>query len=166
MQTLVKKAQHGDPDAFVALMEECKSSLYRVARGYFANEADIADAMSETVLLAYEHLSELKQTRYFKTWLIRILINVCNQTKQREKRYEPVEFVPELSYLDQSFSDLEFREMLTSFPEDCQMIILLYYGEQFRVWEIADILGINENTVKSKLQRSRERLRKEILYQM
>ena len=163
MQFLIKKAQRGDPEAFVELMEACKTSMYRVARGYFSNDADIADVMAETVLLAYEHLSELKKERYFKTWLIRILINVCNKTKKKQKRCEPVEIVPELPYLERSFSNLEFREMLSSFPEDCQIILLLYYGEQFTVREIAEILGLKENTVKSKLQRTRERLRKEIL---
>lgn len=164
MQFLIKKAQSGDPEAFVELIEICKTSLYRVAKGYFTSEAEIADAMAETVLLAYEHLPEVRQGKYFKTWLIRILINVCNKTKRRIARYEPVEIVPEISYLDQSFSDLEFREMLSSFPEDCQMILLLYYGEQFSVREIADLLDLKENTVKSKLQRTRERLRKEILH--
>lgn len=163
MRFLIKKAQRGDPDAFVELMECCKSSMYRVAKGFFFSEEDIADVLAETVLLAYEHIAEVKQPKYFKTWLIRILINVCNKTKQTQKFYEPVEIVPEITYLDKSFSDVEFQEMLSSFPEDCQMILLLYYGEQFTAKEIAKILGVNENTVQSKLRRTRERLRNEIL---
>ncbi|MGN0354361.1 MAG: RNA polymerase sigma factor [Muricoprocola sp.] len=164
MQLLINKAQKGDPDAFVELMESCKGSMYRVAKGFFFSDADIADAMAETVLLAYEHLSELKQEKYFKTWLIRILINVCNNMKRKQKVYEPVEIVPERSCLDDGFSDLEFREMLSFYPEDCQIILLLYYGEQFTTREIADILRIKESTVRSKIHRVRNSLRKDILY--
>lgn len=163
MSVLIKKAQRGDPDAFVELMESCKGSMYRVAKGFFAGDADIADAMAETVLLAYEHISELKQEKYFKTWLIRILINVCNKMKRRQKVYEPVDTLPETGDLEQGFSDLEFREMLSAYPEDCRLVLLLYYGEQFTTREIAEILGIKEGTVRSKLHRTRENLRKDLI---
>lgn len=159
MQILVKKAQKGDPEAFVTLIEENKSSLYRVAKGFFQSEDDIADVISETVLSAYEHIAELKKTEYFKTWLIRILINICNQLLREKKRCEVTEVFPEIRYLENDFSNVEFREMLSSFPEDCRMILLLYYGEQFTTKEIAKILGMKENTVKSKLRRSRSSLR-------
>lgn len=164
MQLLIKKARQGDPEAFVELMESCKSSMYRVAKGFFYRDADIADAMAETVLLAYEHISELKQEKYFKTWLIRILINVCKHMSQKQKVYESVDLIPEISYLDKGFSDLEFREILSSYPEDCQMILLLYYGEQLTTKEIANILGIKESTVRSKIHRVKNNLRKELVY--
>ena len=166
MQILVKKAQKGDPEAFVSLIEQNKNSLYRVAKGFFQNEADIADAISDTVLSAYEHITELKKAEFFKTWLIRILINSCNQMLRERKKCEVVERLPEMRYLENDFSDIEFREMLSSFPEDCQTIMLLYYGEQFTTREIANILGMKENTVKSKLRRTRGALRDALLYSL
>ncbi len=159
MKMLVKKAQKGDADAFVALIESCKSSMYRVAKGFFRSEDDIADAISDAVLSAWEHISDLRRAEFFKTWLIRILVNSCNQMMRERKNCDLVEVLPETRYLEQEFSDVEFREMLSSFPEDCQMILLLYYGEQFTTREIAGILGIRENTVKSKLYRTRGALR-------
>lgn len=166
MQILVKKAQKGDPEAFVSLIESSKSGMYRVAKGFFQSEDDIADAISETVLSAYEHIRELKKTEYFRTWLIRILINVCNQMVRERKRCEVTELFPEIRYLENNFSDVEFRELLSSFPEDCRTILLLYYGEQFTTREIAEILGMKENTVKSKLRRSRGTLRENIVYSL
>jgi RNA polymerase sigma-70 factor (ECF subfamily) len=56
--------------------------------------------------------------------------------------------------------------MLASFPEDCRTILLLYYGEQFTTREIAEILGMKENTVKSRLRRSRESLRETMVYSL
>ena len=78
MNYLIKKARQGDTDAFVELMERQKQSMYKVARSYLHREEDIADAMQETVLDCYEKLGQLKSDRYFSTWLIRILINNCN----------------------------------------------------------------------------------------
>lgn len=164
MQMLVKRARRGDAEAFVELMESCKSSMYRVAKGFFQCEDDVADVMAETVLLAYEHISELKNVSHFKTWLIRILINSCNRLKREQKKYELVGEERETGYIENSYSDLEFREMISAYPEDCQMILLLYYGERFTTREIAEVLGMNENTVRSKLRRTRENLRDTILF--
>ncbi len=159
MQILVKKAQKGDADAFVELIEASKSSMYRVAKGFFRSEDDIADAISDAVLSAWEHIAQLRRTEYFKTWLIRILINSCNRMLRERRRCDVVEVLPEARCLEREFSDVEFREMISSFPEDSQMILLLYYGEQFTTREIAEILGIRENTVKSRLHRARGALR-------
>lgn len=61
-----KKAQRGDADAFVELIEQNKQAMYKVARSYLSCEADIADAMSEAVLSAYEHLGNLNLLRISK----------------------------------------------------------------------------------------------------
>jgi RNA polymerase sigma-70 factor (ECF subfamily) len=166
MKLFVKRAQRGDPEAFVSLIEANKSGMYRVAKGFFQSEDDVADAISETVLSAYEHIGELKKAEYFRTWLIRILINVCNQMVREHRRCEVTEVLPELRYTENDFSNVEFQEMLASFPEDCRTILLLYYGEQFTTREIAEILGMKENTVKSRLRRSRESLRETMVYSL
>ena len=163
---LVKRAQREDVGAFVELMEKYKTALYKVAKSYLGSEDDIADAISETVLSAYEHIGDLKRSEYFRTWLIRILINCCNGMLRERKRCEVTEVFPEIRYLENDFSNVEFREMLSSFPEDCRTILLLYYGEQFSTREIAQILEMKENTVKSKLRRSRNELRETIVYSL
>lgn len=55
-----KKAQKKDDQAFVELMERCKSGMYKVARSYLKDDADIADAIQETVINCYEHIGRLK----------------------------------------------------------------------------------------------------------
>ena len=79
MELLVKKAKRGDAEAFIELIEKNKLSMYRVARGFLKEEEDVADAMSETVLTCYEKVGSLRQDAYFKTWMIRILINHCKE---------------------------------------------------------------------------------------
>ena len=75
MKELIRRAREWDGDAFVELMEMHKQAMYKVARSYLDRDADVADAISDTILDCFEHLQSLKEPKYFKTWLIRILIN-------------------------------------------------------------------------------------------
>ncbi len=77
-EELLLRARACDGDAFVELMELHKQSMYKVAKAYLKREEDVADAISETILDCFEHLESLRETRYFGTWLVRILINNCN----------------------------------------------------------------------------------------
>ena len=77
MENLVKKAKSGDSNAFSQLIRMNTQSMYKVAWAYLKNDEDVADAISETILNCYEKLSTLKKDSYFKTWMIRILINNC-----------------------------------------------------------------------------------------
>lgn len=155
---LVRQAKKGDADAFVKLMEENKMTMYKVAKSYLWNEEDVADAMSETVLSAFEHIKELKKPEYFKTWLIRILINQCKLILQKRQRYYPTEEMLESVSEDKAFSNLEFMDMLTELPERDRSLFVLYYGEGYTIKQISEILDINENTVASRLSRGRKKL--------
>ena len=79
MENLVKKAKSGDSGAFAQLIRMNTQSMYKVAWAYLKNDEDVADAIQETILKCYEKLSTLKKDSYFKTWMIRILINNCNE---------------------------------------------------------------------------------------
>lgn len=92
--TLAKK---GDREAFISLMESNKISMYRVAKSILHNECDIEDAMQNTIILAYEKIYKLKKNDYFKTWLIRILINECNKVHKKNKKTISLEKVKEES---------------------------------------------------------------------
>lgn len=155
---LIKRAQKHDTDAFIQLIEEYKTALYKVAKTYLKNEEDVADVIQGTILSAYEHIGELKTVSYFKTWLIRILINHCTDVVRQQKRVVSMEQAEEQTgtFLE---SDYEFYELIRELPEKDRTIFLLYYGECFNAHEIAELLGWNENTVKSRLQRGRKKLK-------
>lgn len=161
----VKRAQRGDTGAFAALIEENKMALRRIAHGFFESEEDVADVLQETVLNAFEHLPELKNARYFKTWLVRILINNCNSLYRENRRSVPFDELPETVPAAPPPSDLEFFEMLRSLPPDSRLIFQLYYGERFTTREIAGMLKMNESTVKSRLSRGKKQLREGLRFQ-
>lgn len=80
IKRLTRKAQRDDEHAFESLAYALSASLYRVAASCLSsNEADIADALQDTLIAAWNSIHTLRQSRYFKTWLIRICINSCRQ---------------------------------------------------------------------------------------
>lgn len=162
MSILVKKAQRGDAEAFIALMEENKMTLRRVAYGYLQNEEDVADAIQDTILDAFEYMEDLKKAEYFRTWLVRILINNCTRIYRQKQKIVSINEDLYTGVYENSDSDLEFKEMIKSLPEDSRVIFQLYFGEQFTIREISEILHIKENTVKSRIHRGKEQLRIEM----
>ena len=159
MQELVEKAVRGDADAFLELMEMNSLSMYKTARGILKNDNDVSDAIQHTILTSFEKIHKLKNPQYFKTWLIRILINECNQILRHYKKVNTIEEVPETPRQDKTLAEFEFKEMLEQVDEKYRVILVLYYEQGFKISEIAELLELNENTVKTRLARAREQIR-------
>ena len=73
-------------DDFSLKILECERTLYRIAMSMLKNETDCEDAVQMAILTAFEKLDTLKNEQYFKTWLVRILINVCNKQLNERKK--------------------------------------------------------------------------------
>ena len=86
MEKLIKEAKAGNPDAFTRLMKSQMQNMYKTAGAILINDEDIADAVSETILACWENMHSLKEDRFFKTWMTRILVNKCNDII-RKKQY-------------------------------------------------------------------------------
>lgn len=132
LKFLVRKAQKGDARAFIKLMDNNRQSMYKIARSFFSNEEDIADVIQDTIEICYRSLSDLKQTEYFRTWLIRILINRCKAVIKKNKREFPVETLPEQGEECMEMRNCEFEELMSSLDEKYRTVLLLYYGEGFK----------------------------------
>ena len=157
-----EKSEKRRRGSFIALMEQNRQSMIRIAFAYLGNEEDVADAMQETILSAFEKLDTLRRAEYFRTWLIRILINQCIAMRRHRSRTVPMSGAEEASQFYDFSTDLEFNDLLRTLPEDSRLIFQMYYGEQFSIGEIAQLLHMNENTVKSKIHRGREQLRSQM----
>ena len=75
MEKLVQKAKQHDKIAFTVLIEQNTKSMYKVAKAILKNDEDVADALQDTILTCWEKIGTLEKNEFFKTWLIRILIN-------------------------------------------------------------------------------------------
>ena len=155
---LIRKAKKGDKDAFCRLMDEQVQSMYKVASAYLKNDEDVADAIQDTILSCYENLKSLKQNRYFKTWMIRILINKCRDILQRKKQITYTDQKPEMPFYEEEYASKEWAQVLEPLDNKYRLVILLYYMEGFNIREISDILDMKESTVKSRLQRGRKQV--------
>ena len=161
VEQLVRRSKKRNPDAFTELMQLHERDMYRTASAILSQDADIADAMQETILTCWEKIDTLQKNRYFKTWMIRILINECNKIHRHYKNFSRAEELPEVPGQDMSIEEFEFKEMLGMLDESYRIILVLYYVEGFRIADIASILNMNENTVKTRLVRARMQLKQE-----
>ena len=161
MIQLVKRSISGDADAFLELMEKNSLAMYKVARGILDNDEDAADAMQDTILTCFEKIHTLKNPEYFKTWMIRILINNCNEMLRHKGRVFPTMEMEEGIFEEPGYVDCEWKEILASLDEKYQVVMLLYYSKSLSVKEIAALLEISQNTVLTRLSRARKQLRAE-----
>jgi RNA polymerase sigma-70 factor, ECF subfamily len=152
-------AKKGNEESFVRLIESCELSLYRVARGLLSNDSDCADAIQETILKSFRSIRKLKQPKYFKTWITRILINECHNILRKKQTVVPVEDI-EYYLSDRFLGDpaQSISEAIGELDEKHRAPVILYYYEDFSVKEIAELLEISTGTVKSRLNRARAKL--------
>ena len=158
MTEWIERAQNGDAEAFIRLMEANRQSLYKIARSFFSEEMDVQDAMSQTVLDCWEKLKTLRRPAYFKTWLIRILVNNCNDILRRRARVTYTDTLPERPADDPDPGDLGFQSLMALLDERTRPVLTLYYGECLKARQIAQILNIPIGTVTARLKRGREKL--------
>ena len=142
------------------MIEHCKQALYKTAIAMLKNDADAADAIQDTVLKCYENLRGLREPRFFKTWLTRILINQCKKIMKQRRNVVSLYEHPELECEGADTSQGEFLELLNQLEEQYRIVLYLHYVEEFSVKEIGVILELNENTVKTRLSRGRTKLKK------
>lgn len=157
-QELIARAKSHDSAAFSMLMQRHTGSLYKVAKAILKNDEDVADAMQETALSCWEKIDTLQSAQYFKTWLIRILINHCNTIRRKKNRYVLGALLPEESVWEDAYANAEWMELFECLGEKHRIVIVLYYVEGYRIREIADLLHISESAVKERLSTARKKL--------
>ena len=163
MSLLISKAKKHDKAAFQQLIEQQEKAMYQIAKSILKNDDDAADAMQETIMICWEKMDTLKKDRYFKTWLIRILINNCNAIIRKRMRSIEEDGIPEVCAQEEGYSNAEWENFLNCLDEKYRMIIMLYYVQGFKTREIADILQLNQNTVRGRLVTARNKLEEQYI---
>ncbi|AKN30045.1 RNA polymerase sigma factor [Clostridium carboxidivorans P7] len=146
-------------ETFIANVLEAESTLYHVSKSILTHDQDCEDAVQGAILKAYDKIDTLKKEQYFKTWLIRILINECYDLKRKEYPEVPYEEYFESAKAEdrKDYSELYFA--IRNLPERIRVTIVLYYVEGYSVEEIKQILEIPSGTVKSRLAKGRKLLK-------
>lgn len=152
---LVKKAKHGDAQAFVKLCEAYQTVLYNSAYKILLNNEDVADCLQETEIRVWQKISNIKNEKAFNTWIFRIMINSAKDILR--KRVEVVEFEDRNNEYNYVLPDLE--QELGKLSEKYRIPIVLHYYAGFSIKEIAEQLKLSTNTVKTRLSRGRLQLK-------
>ena len=160
MEQLVEKVKNGDKEAYSILIQDAKVELYSIAKSKAINEEDIKDILQETILSGYLNINQLKENKYFKTWLIRILINECNKFYRNQKREKALNqhYLETVSHNKGIENNIDIEDIISELDHLEKKIFKLYYEDKYTAKEISRILGIKTNTVKSKIRRGRKKI--------
>ena len=145
-------------EAFAKAVTEMTQTLYRVSCSQLPNEADREDAVQEALRRAWEKRGSLRNEEYLRTWVVRILLNVCHDIQREGKRMILAEEIPGPD-VPSAEEPVDLKECLLRLDERERIPILLYYLEGFDIGQIAAVLRIPRGTVKSRLHRGRDQLR-------
>lgn len=150
--------------AYFTFITEYKQAMYRIAFGYLGEERDALDAVDEAVYLGYLHRKELREPKYIKTWLTRILINECYRMIKQNRREIATEEIPEIPEISgRSAADtVSLKLALAGLPEELNKIIVLRYFGGYTIAETAEILNIPEGTVATRTRKALSVLRLEL----
>lgn len=146
-------------NTFIQKVTEIEDTLYRVAKTILLHDADCEDVVQEAILKAYDKLNTLKQEQYFKTWLVRILLNECYSIKRKEITKIPYEECFQNMKTEEKTDYNDLYIAIRALPEKIKITIVLYYVEGYSVEEIKQILKIPSGTVKSRLSKGRKLLK-------
>lgn len=155
---LVKLAKRQDAKAFSKLYETVYIDLYRFALYTLRHPQDAEDAVSEAVILAYEHMYKLRKDEAFRSWIFQILANVCK--KKARENSQKVELLNEEEpavEIDHGIA-YDVRKAFFILSEEEQQIIALSVFGGYNSKEIEKMLQINANTVRSKRSRALEKM--------
>lgn len=175
---LIERAQHGDHDAFAQLVLRHQRRVFSVIANLLRRPAEVEDLSQQVFLKAYLALPRFDFRAAFGTWLYRIAVNECFDHMRRQRtlkspqrsevQLDSPEKLERLMAVDKLASrpDPERRAELKQLvellfqrlPAQDRLLLTLREVEGFLVGEIAEVVQLNENTVKVRLFRARKRL--------
>ena len=133
-------------------------AYYRLAYSYTGNEADALDIIQESAYQAIRNAGSLKKPEFAGTWIYRIVVNTALDLLRKKKRLAPEEELSG-SWTEDRIPDPDLAAALKELPEKDRTLLLLRFFEELSFSGISEILGENENTVKTRYYRLLERLR-------
>ena len=165
---LLVKARAGDREAFELIVVAKGEPLFRTALAILGNEADARDATQEAFIASWHSFSRLRDVERFDAWMGRILINECRMALRRRRRVREVAVDETIDQSDRNFAPSppthspDFDDAFARLSVDQRAILVLHHLHGYGVRELGAWLGIPSGTVKWRLSRARNALRKEL----
>ena len=144
-------------DTIETVIRTYGNTLYRLCFVMLGNESDAEDAVQEAFIKYLQKAPQFENSDHEKAWLITVAINQCRDILRFRNRHPQInsEYLQELSACS---SDSGILEALMTLPEKFRLVLTLYYVEEYRIDEIARMIGKTPSAVKMRLQKGRKLL--------
>lgn len=179
-EQLIKRFQEGDLYAFEMIVHKYKNQLTNFVYNFLGNRIDAEDVVQETFLRVYKNKHRYKQIAKFSTWIYTIASNLAKTELRRRKRrklfsisqlgFEDKDYdIPDSAFspekvIEEDFKGREIRAEINKLPEKFREVVVLRDVQEFSYEEISRILHIPIGTVKSRANRGRLRLQKQLAH--
>lgn len=137
--------------------------LYAAAFNICRQQQDAEDAVQESLIRLYKHDGEFESDEHLKAWLFRVTVNAAKSMRRsfwNRNRTSYEEYMDTLVFEEPS--DRTLMDAVLALPEKYRIVVHLFYFEGYKTREIAEILELSENTVKTRLLASRKRLKADL----
>jgi RNA polymerase sigma-70 factor (ECF subfamily) len=180
---LVRRALAREGDAFRTIMKTHNRRLYRLARGVVRDDSEAEDVVQEAYVHAFRHLDQFRGDSTLATWLSRIVINEAlgrlrknrkaaefARSAERAPQAEVIQFPRNTSDPEQTMAQRQILQLVEQatdhLPAVYRTVFVARAIEGLSVEETAELLGLRPETVKTRLHRARNLLRKELVEQI
>ena len=145
-------------DGMETMMQTYGNMLFRLCLITLGNASDAEDAVQETFIKYLQKAPVFQSAEHQKAWLITVATNQCRDVLRFRNRH-PVVDVEEIKEFAGEASDSGILDVLMTLPDKFRTVLVLYYVEEYRIEEIARIIGKTSSAVKMRLQKGRRLLR-------
>lgn len=179
---IIEKCKNGDREAFNTLVEMYQQQVFNIAYGMLSDYEDASDASQEVFIKIYKSIASFKGQASFATWMYRICANVCNDMLRKRQRrgitlsidaddedenslYNELpsnELQPD-EQLELNERQAAVRQAIDSLKDEYKEIIVYSDMNDMSYEEVSQVLKVPVGTVKSRLNRARNALRKKLL---
>jgi RNA polymerase sigma-70 factor (ECF subfamily) len=175
-QSLIRRAQKGDQDAFAVLVEEHQRYVYNLALRVLKDENEALDLTQETFVRAWTALPNFRGQSQFRTWLYRITTNLCYNRLPNLRRSlndlgdDVMDEIPEVNVenpgreIESGETRAHLYEAIDALDTNYKLLITLRYQHELSYDEIASTLNLPLGTVKTGIFRAKEQLRKSLAH--
>lgn len=168
LKQLVAESKKGNIESFMFLLSAKQEMLYKIAYTYTQHPQDAEDVLSEAAIRAFDKIGQLREAEKFYPWYTALLINLCRAHYHRKRKeragpaYDPqAAWEPAVPDFSAAVEDrVLVDQILRSLPYPERELLVLKSMEDFTLKEIAEIMDMAEGTVKSRLYRTLEKLKK------
>lgn len=149
-----------EQEQFYQWARQYQDMVFRIALNYFGNVQDAEDTVQEALMKLYTAKEPFQSEEHVRAWLIRVTVNLCKNTLRSpwRRRQVPLEELRQtMTFERPEQSDLFLTVM--ALPEKYRTVLYLFYYEDCSVRQIAELLGVKESAVTTRLSRARQALK-------